>query len=109
MTRVKIILFAAFLVRAASAQFTPALMRENSYWGDGKAEFSIYGAEIMRAGIPRKCEVLHILSRDQLDSVSCSEAEPNPNHSDRTDHAAADAFELLAGGQRAADEIFPNE
>jgi hypothetical protein len=48
-------------------QFTPALLQNNSYWGDGKAEFSIYDAQIPREGVPRSCEVLHILVREPFD------------------------------------------
>ncbi|MBA2271869.1 MAG: hypothetical protein H0W20_14930 [Chthoniobacterales bacterium] len=51
----------------AAAQFSPALLQNNNYWGDGKAEFSIYGAEIVRYGEPRQCEVLHILVREPFD------------------------------------------
>ena len=53
---------------SASAQFSPALLQNNTYWGDGKAEFSIYGAQIMRYGEPREAEVLHILVREPFDS-----------------------------------------
>ncbi|MDQ3120247.1 MAG: hypothetical protein M3Q89_11880 [Verrucomicrobiota bacterium] len=55
-------------IGAVSAQFSPALLQNNSYWANGKAEFSIYGAEIVRYGIPRSCEVLHILVREPFDS-----------------------------------------
>jgi hypothetical protein len=60
----------AFLLVANSAlaQFTPALLQNDSYWGDGKAEFNIYDAQISREGAPRPCEVLHILVREPLDS-----------------------------------------
>ena len=51
----------------AFAQFTPDLLQNNSYWGDGKAEFNIYDAQIMRYGQPRPCEVLHILVREPFD------------------------------------------
>jgi hypothetical protein len=43
------------------------LLQNNSYWGDGKAEFNIYSAQIARYGIPRPCEVLHILVREPFD------------------------------------------
>ena len=49
------------------AQFTPALLQNNNYWGDGKAEFNIYDAQIARYGVPRQCEVLHILVREPFD------------------------------------------
>jgi hypothetical protein len=55
------------LVESASAQFTPAFLQNSSYWGDGKAEFDIYDAQIVRYGQPRPCEVLHILVREPFD------------------------------------------
>jgi hypothetical protein len=51
----------------ASAQFVPALLQNDSYWNDGKAEFNIYEAQIARYGIPRPTEVLHILVREPMD------------------------------------------
>ena len=69
MTTVKTILFAALFVGNASAQFTSTLIQNNSYWADGKAEFNIYAAEIMRDGILRPCEVLHIYTREKIDGV----------------------------------------
>ena len=56
-----------FGLAAASAQFSPALLQDNAYWNDGKAEFSIYGGEITRYGTPRSSEVLHILVREPFD------------------------------------------
>ncbi len=58
---------ACFVTRIAAAQFTNGLLQNNSYWGDGKAEFNIYAAEMSRYGIPRPCEVLHILVREPFD------------------------------------------
>jgi hypothetical protein len=55
------------LANSAFAQFTPALLQNNSYWGDGKAEFDIYDAQLSREGSPRACEVLHILVREAFD------------------------------------------
>src|SRR5215210_9565336 len=52
---------------SAHAQFSPALLQNDSYWADGKAEFNIYAAEISRYGIARACEVLHILVREPFD------------------------------------------
>ena len=60
-------MLAAVSLSSASAQFTPALLQNNSYWGDGKAEFNIYDAQISRYGTPRPCEVLHILVREPFD------------------------------------------
>ena len=54
-------------ITVASAQFSPALLQNDAYWNDGKAEFSIYAAEITRYGKPRPCEVLHILVREPFD------------------------------------------
>ena len=62
-----LLLVAFFVAGNALAQFTPALLQNNSYWDGGKAEFNIYGAEISRYGIPRPCEVLHILVREPFD------------------------------------------
>ena len=55
------------IATSAFAQFTPALLQNNSYWNDGKAEFNIYDAQIARYGIPRPTEVLHILVREPFD------------------------------------------
>ena len=55
------------IARHASAQFTPALLQNESYWGDGKAEFNFYDAQIIREGQPRQCEVLHIALREPFD------------------------------------------
>jgi hypothetical protein len=51
----------------AFAQFSPMLLQNDSYWGDGKAEFNIYDAQIVRDGAPRPCEVLHLLVREPMD------------------------------------------
>ena len=51
----------------AHAQFSPALLQNVHYWGDGKAEFSLYAGEIVREGGPRACEVVHILVREPFD------------------------------------------
>ncbi len=55
------------LVNTAPAQFTAVLLQNDSYWGDGKAEFDFYDAHIMREGQARQCEVLHILMRDTIE------------------------------------------
>jgi hypothetical protein len=59
--------FFLFLTEHVLAQFTPTLLQNNSYWADGKAEFNIYDAQIIRYGTPRPCEVLHILVREPFD------------------------------------------
>src|SRR3989440_12807953 len=60
------------------AQFTPSLLQNNGYWGDGKAEFNIYEAQIARYGIPRPTEVLHILVREPFDPKQLVKPD-NPN------------------------------
>jgi hypothetical protein len=65
----------------AFAQFIPALLQNNSYWGDGKAEFNIYDAQIARYGIPRPTEVLHILVREPFDPKQLVKPD-NPNQPD---------------------------
>jgi hypothetical protein len=56
----------------------PALLQNNNYWGDGKAEFSIYGAEIVRYGQPRQTEVIHILVREPIDPRQLVKPEGPP-------------------------------
>jgi hypothetical protein len=51
----------------SSAQFTPGFLANDSYWSDGRAEFDIYDAQLMRAGELRHCEVIHIFTRDRID------------------------------------------
>lgn len=53
-----------FTLNTARAQFTPAFVQNDSYWADGKAEYNIYAAEIVREGAPRQCEVVHIFARE---------------------------------------------
>ena len=61
----------AFCLSAGStdtlAQFTPAFVQNSSYWNDGKAEFDIYDAQIVRYDQPRQTEVLHVLVREPFD------------------------------------------
>jgi hypothetical protein len=75
----------ALIASSATAQFTPALLQNHSYWADGKAEFNIYDAQIARYGVPRPCEVLHILVREPMDLKQFVKPE-NP---------AADAIQVL--------------
>jgi hypothetical protein len=75
----------ALIASSASAQFTPALLQNNSYWADGKAEFNIYDAQITRYGVPRPCEVLHILVREPMDLKQFVKPE----------NANADAIQVL--------------
>jgi len=67
-----------FVTEHALAQFSPALLQNNSYWGDGKAEFNIYDAQIARYGVPRPCEILHILVREPFDPKQFVKPEGSP-------------------------------
>ena len=69
MRRIGLIFLPLMLVRASSllGQFTPALIQNAGYWNDGKAEFNIYDAQIMKYGQPRHTEVLHILVPEPFD------------------------------------------
>lgn len=73
-----LLFFLLFLTGNALAQFTPALLQNSSYWDGGKAEFNIYGAEIVRYGTPRPCEVLHVLVREPFDPKQLVKPD-NPN------------------------------
>ena len=70
-----LLLFA--LIATAHAQFSPAFLQDEKYWGDGKAEFNIYDAQEVRYGQPRKCEVIHILVREPFAERDLVKAEPN--------------------------------
>lgn len=62
-----ITLIALGMARNAFAQFAPALLQNESYWNDGKAEFNFYDAQIVRDGQQRPGEVQHILLREPFD------------------------------------------
>jgi hypothetical protein len=53
---------------AANAQWDAGWLAA-PLWSDGKAEFNVYDARIVRYGQPRPCEVLHILVREPWDPV----------------------------------------
>ena len=66
--RYALILFA--VMSTAHAQFSPMLLENASYWGDGKAEFDIYNAQLMRDGQLRQCEMLLILTPQLVDAAT---------------------------------------
>ncbi|MFL6519762.1 MAG: hypothetical protein ACJ8NS_06040 [Chthoniobacterales bacterium] len=79
MVRLPLLCF-VLLASPVFGQFSPALLQNNSYWADGKAEFNIYDAQIARYGVPRPCEVLHILVREPMDLKQFVKPEnPNPD------------------------------
>ena len=59
---------AATFCLSVSAQFTPALLQNDSYWASGKAEFNIYDAQIVRDGQARPCEALIVFAREFIDA-----------------------------------------
>ena len=65
------------LAATARAQFFPVFLRDEKYWGDGKAEFNIYDAVEMRYGVSRPCEIIHILVREPFAERDLVKAEPN--------------------------------
>jgi hypothetical protein len=56
-------LLASIAVPSVRAQFSPALLQNDSYWGDGKAEVDFYDAQVMRDGQLRHCELQIILAK----------------------------------------------
>ncbi len=54
-------LFSLASTKVARAQFSPAFLQNESYWGDGKAEVDFYDAQVMRDGQLRHCELMIIL------------------------------------------------
>ncbi len=56
-----------FCLTSARAQFAPGFVQNSSYWNDGKAEFDLYDAQLVREGEARQTEVLHILVREPFD------------------------------------------
>ncbi len=62
-----LLLFLLAGLTTARAQFRPEFIQNSSYWNDGKAEFDIYDAQLVREGAPRQTEVLHILVREPFD------------------------------------------
>ncbi len=51
---------------ALASPFVDTLLRDESVWGDGQAEYSFYDATEVRYGVPRESEVRHILVRENF-------------------------------------------
>lgn len=66
------------VIQVARAQFSTELLQNNSYWDDGKAEYNIYDAQIVRYGQPRPCEIIHILVREPSDPKQFVKPEGAP-------------------------------
>jgi hypothetical protein len=56
-------LLTSVAVPSGRAQFSPAFLQNDSYWGDGKAEVDFYDAQVMRDGQLRHCELQIILAK----------------------------------------------
>lgn len=50
----------------AAAPFTDKLLQRNQFWGDGKAEITVFTAREVRYGAPRDTEIRHILVREDF-------------------------------------------
>ncbi|MES2572957.1 MAG: hypothetical protein V4710_23235 [Verrucomicrobiota bacterium] len=61
----------------AHAQFSEKWLQDETYWGDGKAEFNVYEAQAVRYGQPRPSEVIHILVREPFSRRELVKTEPN--------------------------------
>jgi hypothetical protein len=57
------VVFASAGVQPLPAQFSPAFLQNDSYWGDGKAEVDFYDAQVMRDGQLRHGEMQMILAK----------------------------------------------
>ncbi|MHA3773286.1 hypothetical protein ACXR0O_17270 [Verrucomicrobiota bacterium sgz303538] len=51
---------------SAHAQWGTKWLQDETYWGDGKAEFNIYEAREIREGQPRPSYVVHIYGRESF-------------------------------------------
>lgn len=89
------------LVNTATTQFIPALLQNDSYWGDGKAEFDIYDAQIVREGQPRHCEVLHVIGAEAIDYKRIVEWEQK-RFADRDQKAKPDISRAIKFNQIAS-------
>lgn len=49
------------------AQFSTGFLQRDDYWNDGKAEFNIYEAKMIRYGQAHDCQLIHIFVREPFD------------------------------------------
>jgi hypothetical protein len=59
---------------AATSPFSGTLLEDESIWGDGKAEYTVYDATLLRYGVPRQTEVRHILVREPFSAKTLVKA-----------------------------------
>jgi hypothetical protein len=62
------------LMESASSQFSPGLLQNKSYWGDGKSEVDLYGAEFMRDGQRYPCDLTMIFTPKFVDPLSLADS-----------------------------------
>lgn len=86
-----------FTAVSAEAQFSSELIQNNTYWGDGKAEYDIYDGQIMRYGQPRSCEVIHIIVREPFDPKQFVKPEGQPREGAITVLKLNQILHFLAG------------
>ncbi len=60
---------------ATTSPFSQTLLEDENIWGDGKAEYSIYEATLLRYGISRSSEVRHILVREPFSTKALVKAD----------------------------------
>ncbi len=61
-----LVMFSPAAVEAASSPFTDRLLRDETYWGDGRAEVVVFAGTEKRYGSARPAEVRHILVRENF-------------------------------------------
>jgi hypothetical protein len=71
-------------VTSVYAQFTPLFLQNDSYWGDGKAEFDLYDAQVLRDGGPRGAEMTLVFMREVRDPKTAARVvEPKTGPSEQ--------------------------
>lgn len=69
-------LSSAFAISAfAAVPFTDRLLRDEAFWGDGRAEIAIFDATEKRHGTARATEVRHILVRENFTAAARVKAD----------------------------------
>lgn len=67
--------FLCCALASARAQFSSKWLQDESYWGDGKAEFNLYDAQEVRYGQPRPTEIIHIFVRESFSPTELVKAD----------------------------------
>ncbi len=69
------LLTASCAIAHAAAPFTDRLLRDETLWGDGRAELSVYDATERRYGLARETTVQHILVRESFSATAQVKAD----------------------------------